>query len=153
MRFWSTWLRLWPRFRRATPVMSLNPSIVDETVLCNGRTQERSRSGWVDQPGVAGAARPAVARAAGPGWVRGRLTGRAAPQMREGGLPVHPRRVARAVCVSVGGRSSGLRASRPVRGRPEPVGGLRATTAVAGGDLRDQPGVVVPQGTGLVGGH
>jgi hypothetical protein len=55
--------------------------------------------------------------------------------------------------IGSGGFTAQINVTGPGRGRSRPVGGLRATTSVAGGDFRDQPGVVVPQGTGLVGGH
>src|SRR6266487_6810552 len=133
--------------------MSLSPTVGDESVLCDEGIQERSRPGWGHHSGVARPSDPAGALGAGPGWVHGRLTGGATPKVRQGGMPMRAGTTTWAVWVCVGGRPAGLRAGGSGRGGPGPVGDLGAAASGASGDLGDQPGVVVSQGVGLVGGH
>src|SRR6266542_6415903 len=97
--------------------MSLTSVVVAVIVLCDGYTQE-SGACPARHVRAARAPRPAGSRPAAGRRAAAGLAGRAAPQLREGGMQVHARRAARAVCVSAGRRPSGVCARGAGRGSP-----------------------------------
>ena len=117
------------------------------SVLCDECTQERS--GGAGHGGAALPPGPAGGRAAAGSGVPGRLAGRAAPPLREGGMPVRAGRAARAVCVPVGRGPHGLRAGGAGGRGPRSPGDIQAAAGGAGGGLGGQPGTAGPPGTGL----
>ena len=117
-------------FAATRRVISLTPAAVSGMFLCCEFAQERgcrARLGRAACP----PRRADRAAAAGRG-VRVRHAGRAAPQMREGGVPVRPGRTARPVQVPAGSRPPGLRARRAGRDSGAACGGLRAAAGPAG---------------------
>src|SRR6266568_3591134 len=130
--------------------MSLTSAIIPAIVLCDEYAQERGACP-AQHHRAARTPRPPGRRAAAGRRAASRRAGRAAPQLREGGMQVHPRTAARAVCVSAGRRPSDVRARGAGRSGPLAGGDLPPAPRGAGGDLSDQPGAAGPPRAGVAG--
>src|SRR5207247_1165 len=132
------------------PVMSLTATLAPFIILSDDHAQE-SGVGTAGHGRAALPPRRAGGRLAAGGRAAARGAGRAAPQLWEGGVPVHTWRAGRPVCVPAGRRATDVRAGGAGGGGPRPRGGLRAAAQPAAADLGDQPGTAVTAGTGLGG--
>jgi hypothetical protein len=128
--------------------MSLTAPLVYPIILCDSHTQESGLASVGHRGAAFSPCRVAGRVALGGGSAAGSC-GRAAPHLWEAGMPVRPRRTARALCVSAGSGAFDVCALGVSAGGSLPGGDFASVPGCAGGDFPDQCGAAVPAGVGL----